>query len=273
MTDLHSDAPRANWYSGLGGFLLNEWPYLLMLGLALFGVAYTSVSETSVYWVILTPLIGAVCVASRWSEARSNDQHVYLVVSQVLHWVAVLLAMQLMSLQVTRQISGIASALGVLTLLALGTFTAGLHIRAWKIAVVGVILGISVPAIALLQQSALMIVLVFCLIAAALTPFFWTKRKPAAMSRPFPQPRRDVPLHDDTPVDRPPPAAAAASVRPVPQPPLYEAPVSAPIPMPPPPSALAPSISVLGDDEPERKPDGPDDQRPAANVRSFSGGR
>jgi hypothetical protein len=50
-------------------------------------------------------------------------------------------------------------ALYVLTLLALGTFTAGVHIGAWRICLVGVILAIGVPAIAWLEQSALLLLL------------------------------------------------------------------------------------------------------------------
>lgn len=256
MTDLHSDPSRAKWHSGIGGFVVGEWPYLLMLLLALFGVAYTSFSETSIYWVILAPFIGLVCVVSRWREARAADQHVYLVVSQVLHWGAVLLTMELMSLQVTRQLSGLAAALGVLTLLALGTFTAGLHIRAWKIAVVGVILGVSVPAIAFLQQSALLILLVIGLIIAIVVPFVWAKRRPAPASEPLFQP----------PFTRSTTPPTSASARPVPQPPLYETPVAAPMPVAPPP---APTPSAA---EPASPPP-PDSDTPPDNVRNISGAR
>ena len=59
MTVTDHDRPQsAKWHSGLGGFLLREWPYLLILVLSLFGVAYTSFSQTSIYWVILAPLVG-----------------------------------------------------------------------------------------------------------------------------------------------------------------------------------------------------------------------
>ncbi|WP_031335114.1 hypothetical protein [Rhodopseudomonas sp. B29] len=279
MTVSDYDRPSSTrWHSGLGGFLLREWPYLLILMLSLFGVAYTSFSQTSIYWVILAPLIGIVCIFLRWREARSNDQHMFLVLSQVLHWAAVLAAMELMSLEVTRQVSGVASALGILTLLALGTFTAGLHIRAWKIAIVGVILGVSVPAIALLEQSALLIVLVVGLILAALVPFFWTKsRAPRAPSHPLYEPPAR------------PAGMATAPLTPTPEPPLYQAPVTAaePVvqkplfdPVDPPsakppaatPSEVTQSISVLGEDastdaDATDKPPLPD------NVRSISGGR
>lgn len=260
MTNLQSDAPRTKWHSGIGGFFVGEWPYLLMLLLALFGVAYTSFSETSIYWVILAPFIGLVCVVSRWREARAVDQHVYLVVSQALHWGAVLLCMQLMSLQVTRQLSGLAAALGVLTLLALGTFTAGLHIRAWKIALVGVILGISVPAIAFLQQSALLILLVIGLIVAIVVPFIWARRRPETTPEPLFQP----------PFARAAPPPAATAAHPVPQPSLYETPVTAPMPVAPPP---APTPTAAEPASPSPGAPAADDESRPDNVRNISGSR
>jgi hypothetical protein len=290
MTMMDDGRPLgAKWHTGLGGFLLRESPYLLMLVLALFGVAYTSISQTGVYWVILAPLIGLVCIVSRWPEARAADQHVYLVVSQVLHWGAVLAAMQLMSLAVTRQVSGVASALGVLTLLALGTFTAGLHIRAWKVAIVGLILGASVPGIALLEQSALFIVLIVGLIVAAAAPFLWQRsRKPSRPSHPLHQapaaPVRSDPVYQppvaspplpQAPVPERPLYETTAPSRPVAQPPLYEppAPATAQAPVAPIESErLSPSISVPGDDEPavDAEPGRPSR---ADNVRDLLGAR
>lgn len=284
-------ASTARWHSGLGGFFLREWPYLLILVLALFGVAYTSFSQTSIYWVILAPLIGLVCVVLRWREARAADQHIFLVISQVLHWAAVLAAMELMSLEVTRQVSGVASALGVLTLLALGTFTAGLHIRAWKIAVVGVILGVSVPAIALLEQSALLIVLVVGLIVAALVPFFWTKsRAPLAPSHPLYEPpvrpaagmaaatavapMPTAPLDDTSITEALTPQPLFDPAPPAPIPPVAEAhkpAPPAPSETPVPPADVTQSISVLGDDKPLDAATG---ERPLPdNVHKFSSGR
>lgn len=287
MSLMDDGRPQAatKWHSGFGGFLLREWPYLSMLVLSLFGVAYTSISENSVYWVVLAPLIGLVCVVSRWREARAADQHTYLIVSQILHWAAVLAAMELMSLEVTRQVSGVASALGVLTLLALGTFTAGLHIRAWKVAIVGLILGASVPGIALLEQSALFILLIAGLIIAAVVPFLWHKaRRPREPSHPLYEAStvRDNPVYQppvatppfpQAPVSEPPLYETTAPSRPVAQPPLYEPPSpSAPPVTPIEPDRLSPSISVLGDDKPaiDTEPESP--QRPA-NVHDIAGAR
>src|SRR5437588_8283581 len=79
-------------------FLIKEWPYLLVLVLALFGIAYTSFSHTAMttYWIVLAPFIGVICVISRWRAAHSRDERLRLIWTQALHWVAVLLAMHLM---------------------------------------------------------------------------------------------------------------------------------------------------------------------------------
>ena len=90
------------------------------------------------YWIVLAPLIGAICVASRWREIEDRDERMHLVWKQVLHWAAVLVAMHLMFVaDVARMMNSDASALAVLTLLALGTFTAGVHIGSWRICLVG----------------------------------------------------------------------------------------------------------------------------------------
>ena len=73
-----------------------------------------------------------------------------------------------------------ATALETLTLLALGTFTAGVHISSWRICLVGVLLALGVPAISWLEESTLLIVLVVAVLVALAAPFvFREKRKPA----------------------------------------------------------------------------------------------
>jgi len=123
------DNPEA----ALGGlnmraFLIREWPYLLVLILALFGVAYTSFSKTpiTIYWIILAPCIGVICVITRWLDAESREQRLRLIWTQALHWAAVLVAMHLMFVaDVSRMMNADASALAALTILALGTLPPG----------------------------------------------------------------------------------------------------------------------------------------------------
>jgi len=166
-------APDARRYS-LRAFLVGEWPYLLVLVLALFGVAYASFARTpmTIYWIVLAPIIGLICVVTRWREAASREQRVRLIWTQALHWLAVLVAMHLMFVaDVSRMMNTDASALAALTVLALGTFTAGVHIAAWRICLVGIVLALGVPAIAWLEQSALLLLLVVVIVVALIAPF------------------------------------------------------------------------------------------------------
>jgi hypothetical protein len=176
MTNYQPESPVSNsWQFNPRIFLAKEWPYLLVLILALFGVAYTSFAKTSLtmYWIALTPFVGIICVLTRWRDAESREQRMRLIWTQVLHWVAVLVAMHLMFVaDVARMMNADASALAALTMLALGTFTAGVHIAAWRICVIGIVLGIGVPAIAWLEQSALLLLLVAMVLIAVAAPFF-----------------------------------------------------------------------------------------------------
>ena len=187
-TSDHS-APAASPFN-LRTLLKNEWPYLLVLVLALFGVAYTSLSRSpmATYWIVLAPLIGVICVVSRWREIQDKDDRLRLLWTQALHWAAVLLAMHLMFVaDVARMMNADASGLAALTLLALGTFTAGVHIGSWRISLVGFILGVGVPGIAWLEQSALFILLVALVLVAIIAPLVWRGRqddKPTVSSPP-----------------------------------------------------------------------------------------
>ena len=157
-------------------FLTKEWPYLLMLILTFFGVAYTSLSHSpmTMYWIVLAPFVGLICIITRWPDIENREERLRIVWTQALHWGAVLLAMHLMFVaDVSRMMNTDSSALAAMTLLALGTFTAGVHIGAWRICLVGVILGLGIPAIAWLEQSALFLLLAAVILAAVIAPFFW----------------------------------------------------------------------------------------------------
>jgi hypothetical protein len=169
-------------------FLAKEWPYLLVLILALFGVAYTSFARTplTMYWIALAPFIGVICVVARWRDTETREQRLRLIWTQALHWSAVLVAMHLMFVSdVSHMMNADASALAALTVLALGTFTAGVHIAAWRICLVGIVLGLGVPAIAWLEQSALLLLLVVVVLAAVIAPFVWHDKR-SSEHRPLP---------------------------------------------------------------------------------------
>src|SRR5215475_1119441 len=174
MNEALSDSTPSDSVLSPRALLKREWPYLLVL--TLFGIAYATFSRTqlTLYWIVLAPLIGVICVVTRWPDTRDRDGRLRLVWTQALHWAAVLLAMHLMFVaDVARMSNADASALAVLTVLALGTFTAGIHIGSWRICLVGLIMGAGVPGIAWLEQSALLLLLAALVLIAVIAPLVW----------------------------------------------------------------------------------------------------
>jgi hypothetical protein len=175
---LSTKAPRSKFYS----FLMRDWPYLLMLALALAGVARTSMGPSSMasYWVVLAPVFGIICIAEHWRDVEGPQARWQLIRTQALHWIAVMLAMYLVFMtSVNRIMNADADALTVLAVLALGTFTAGIHANGWRICVVGAVLGLATPAIAWLETSTVLILLVLVLLATVAVFIFL--HSPAAL--------------------------------------------------------------------------------------------
>jgi hypothetical protein len=144
-------------------FLIRELPFTLVLILIIAGVAYTSFSKKPIvgYWEILAPIIALVCVGAGWEEAGDKSGRLRLIVTQALHWFAFLLVMNLMLLSsVQRIFTAQTTGLAVFTLLALGTFTAGVHVFSWQVCLLGLIMALGIPAIAWIENSALLVVLI-----------------------------------------------------------------------------------------------------------------
>ena len=178
-----ASAPRFSVASILRG----EWPYLLILVLAVFGVAWTSVARQPMtyYWLALAPVIGVICVVTRWHSAKDRQGHMHMIVTQALHWGAVLVAMHLAYVaDVNQMMNADARALFILAILALGTFTAGVHVGSWQICLVGVVLAAGVPAIAWLEQAILLIVVGAVAILGVVSLFWWHGSKGADATTP-----------------------------------------------------------------------------------------
>jgi hypothetical protein len=75
---------------------------------------------------------------------------------------------------VQSMLPGEALGLTVLTLLALGTFVAGVHLQAWQICLLGAIMGASVPAIAWIERSSLFLLLAVVAVAALGATLWWS---------------------------------------------------------------------------------------------------
>jgi hypothetical protein len=162
------------------GFWIKELPYLVIVALTLGGVAYTSMARQPLvaYWEFMAIFIGVVCVASGWPHAHDGRARWRLIWTQALHWGAFLVAMNLLLLPSVQAIANKdVTSLAILLLLALGAFIAGVHIGSWRMAANGVIMALGVPAIAWLDQSALLVTLIAVVVAGLAAAFFWWRRR------------------------------------------------------------------------------------------------
>src|SRR3981189_379816 len=162
-------------HSRVARFWLRELPYIAVLALTILGVAYTSVSQQPLigYWEFLAVATGLVCVTTGWFHIHDPKARLRMVWTQALHWLAFLVAMNIVLLpNVQRMLNAPATGLALLMLLALGTFVAGVHVF-WHICVLGIIMALCVPGIGWLEESALLLVLgVVALIGIGMT-FSW----------------------------------------------------------------------------------------------------
>jgi hypothetical protein len=177
-TDPADDSRRA-------GFLQRKVPFVVLLVLAIVGVAYTNISQQPLvgYWEFLALATGVVCVVTQWAGARDKQARFRLVTTQALHWAAILVTMNIVLLSgVQSMLPAPATGLVLLTLLALGTFLAGVNFFSLQICFLGVAMAVAVPAIAWLKQSALFLLLAAVLVIG-LVMTFWprqAKERPAA---------------------------------------------------------------------------------------------
>jgi len=157
--EIHLSARGAG---GARSWLGARLPYYIVLILAMTGVAYTSMSGRPLngYWEFLAVAIGLACIAMGWRRTTDKSERRRILVTQSLHWLAFLIAMGILLLpSVNTFLSGPATGLALMLLLALGTFVAGIHVSS-EIAVLGIVLALTVPAMAWLKQSALILVLI-----------------------------------------------------------------------------------------------------------------
>lgn len=167
-------------------FLWQQLPYIIALVLAVAGVAYTNASHQPLvgYWEFLALAIGVVCVINKWQEVDGKEARWRLIWTQALHWVAVLVTMNIMLVSGVQQLLPTpATSLVLLTLLALGTFLAGVSLLSPQIAFLGLAMGVTVPAISWLQQSIIFFLLgAVLLIGLGIT--FWLRQDRSPGSSP-----------------------------------------------------------------------------------------
>jgi hypothetical protein len=145
-------------------WLLHDIPYIAMLLLALVGVV---LRLPVIYWVILTPVFGVISIAEGRNHFVTRTERLGFVFRVTLDWCALLLAIYLLyNSGVQGVMNANATSLGMMTLLALGTFVAGVQARVWQICAVGGVLFLAVPGLGWLDQSPLLLTAGTCLIIA-----------------------------------------------------------------------------------------------------------
>lgn len=181
--DRLGNAPAGNGGSqaktGGPGFWMRELPYLAILLLTVGGVAYVSMARRPIvpFWELVAVASCAACIYAGWHRATERTDRWHLVWTQVLHWGAFLAVMNLAFLPSVQAVADADStSLIVLLLLALGTFVAGVHTASWRMGLNGVAMGLCVPAVAWLDQSALFVALVALVIVAGGVGLFWALR-------------------------------------------------------------------------------------------------
>lgn len=171
-TDVTRQAPYV-------GFLRQNFPYIAVLILAIFGVAYTNITQQHLvgYWEFLALAIGVVCVVTRWSSTEEGEGRRRLILTQALHWGTFLITMNIVLLPgVQKMLPTPATGLVLLMLLALGTFLAGVNLWSLPISFLGLVMAFAVPAIAWLKQSALFLFLAAVLFIG-LGMLFWRHQR------------------------------------------------------------------------------------------------
>jgi hypothetical protein len=110
------------------------------------------------YWLFLFPVFAIISIIEGRKRLTSRGEQLRSVLGVAMIWVATLAAIYILFNGGVKGVLNVAANSIVLTtLLALGTFCAGVHARVWQIGAIGVILFLSVPALGWLDQSYLLL--------------------------------------------------------------------------------------------------------------------
>ncbi len=151
QAEIGDASPHPVEESAIRGWLVADSPYIAMIALALVGMIFNMHAS---YWVILTPLFGVICVIVGWRHFDTPEARRQMAYTQALNWLALILAIIVLYADVVQGVLNTNStSLAMMTLLALGTFTAGLQARVWRICAVGGLLLLAVPGMGWLVQS------------------------------------------------------------------------------------------------------------------------
>ena len=127
---------------------------VVMFALAFVGIAASDVSGggSQTYWSLLAIVFGVICLALDWVHEPRGTAWWKAALRTALHWLGVLVAIELVYIFIsTGRLTNADTGLLNGTILALGTFTSGVHTN-WRVAVIGAALGLGTAAVAYVEQ-------------------------------------------------------------------------------------------------------------------------
>lgn len=153
--------PKSQW-SPAAKWFFNDIFYIAMLLLAVAGVMFRLSVD---YWIIITPIFALISIIEGWSHFATQNDRLGFVFRIAAIWFAVALSIYVFD---NTSVKGVmtpnATSLAIITLLALGTFVAGVQAHVWQICAVGGLLFVSVPGVGWLEESPLLIMGVMVLL-------------------------------------------------------------------------------------------------------------
>ena len=157
---------------------MEEIAFVALLLLAIGGMAVADFSARSGlnYWLVVIPLFAAVSVFTGWRRARAGGGKASTVlISQLLHWAALVLAVFLVYLlERTGRLNREDAGLVALLALSLTTVLAGIHFD-WRLAVLGILLAVGTASAALVEEF--FWILLIPALVAGVGVVAWQRRK------------------------------------------------------------------------------------------------
>ncbi|OGT31615.1 MAG: hypothetical protein A3E87_05890 [Gammaproteobacteria bacterium RIFCSPHIGHO2_12_FULL_35_23] len=131
------------------------------------------------YWLLIVPIFAILCIWLSWHVARKHNLSSNVIWHEVIHWLALLVAVYLVSVIVNAGIINyLAGALFILILLALVIFLAGVHFDPMFM-LIGILLGLLAVCSALFVKYLIVIMIPAVLIIAILLVWRFTYKKKA----------------------------------------------------------------------------------------------